>query len=177
MGELQRGLRHDERLPLWPLFAPEPGYAGQILLVPQAGPPPPHTVFRSSGGAAAVMPTLRKTLTCRLPAPQSSTQCELVALSLAARFTVLPELILTDSLCSLQLISSWPLRSSASVMYCPQRVDVRRLLFQWKDCASPPTLEKVKAHDEVGHREANAKTLGNERADALAKEACERASK
>jgi len=118
------------RATAWPLITPEPRYTGQIFFLPQAEPPPQHTVWtdgsiRSSGGAAAVMPSLRQALTCRIPAPQSSTQCELVALSLASRFTVLPELILTDSLCSLQLISSWASRSSAWMSSCPRRARMR----------------------------------------------------
>ena len=100
-------------------------------------------------------------------------QCELVALSLVANFQPAPHLILSDSLCSLQLIKSWAGRSSAAILSCAERVEVRHFISQWKGHPQPPTLEKVKAHDTEGRNAGNPKSWGNEHADTLAKEAAE----
>ena len=110
-----------------------------------------------------MMPSVPGHRLCRVPAPCSSTQCELAAISLASEFKVQPKLILTDSLCSLQLIASWSCKSAAAVLSCPHRVEVRHFLYAWRECASPPTLQKVKAHDQVGRREAKHKTLATRR--------------
>ena len=107
----------------------------------------------------------------RVPQPRSSTQCELVALRLASSFPHVPSVILTDSLCSLQLIQSWGARSTAQVLSTPDRLEVRQFLYAWDAHPSPPRLEKVKAHDEAGRLAGNLKTMGNEMADALAKRA------
>ena len=100
--------------------------------------------------------------------PRSSTQCELVALSLVSAFQPSPSLILSDSLCSLQLIRSWGLRSTAASLSSVDRLEVRSFLYQWQDHPHPPMLEKVKAHDEVGRRGGNAKTFGISSASAPA---------
>ena len=78
-----------------------------------------------AGAAAAIQPSTRSFLTCRLSVASSSTQCELVALSLVAKLHPPPSLVLTDSLVSLQLIQSWGRRPIAEVIACPDRQEVR----------------------------------------------------
>ena len=46
-----------------------------------------------------------------------------------------------------------------------------QFLHQWQDCPVPPTLEKVKAHDEASKIWGNHKFWGNEEADHSAKAA------
>ena len=162
----------------WPQLEPEPHYRGVVHLKPQDGPPPPDAVWtdgsiRSQGGAAAVQLPSRRQRLCSVSEPHSSTQCELVALSLVAQVGPPPTLVLTDSLCFLQLISSWARRPAAAVLSCVERVEVRHFLAQWADHPHPPTLEKVKAHDTEALRAGVMKALGNELADVLAKEAAD----
>jgi hypothetical protein len=53
-----------------------------------------------------------------VPHPRSSTHCELVALQ-----------VLTDSLCSLQLIRGWSSRSTAEVLDCEKRAEMRKVIL------------------------------------------------
>ena len=85
----------------------------------------------------------------------------------------LPMVILTDSLYSLQPFRSWGKRSTASVLLSLERVEVRAFLYEWQGCPHPPKLEKVKDQDEAGRLAGKLKTLGNDLADSLAKEAPE----
>ena len=100
-----------------------------------------------AGDAAAIQPSTLSSLTCRLSVASSSTQCELVALSLVAKLRPPPSLMLTDSLVSLQLIQSWGRRPIAEVIACPDRQEVRCFMYQWLAIPNPPCLGKVKAHD------------------------------
>jgi hypothetical protein len=95
----------------WPMLQPELGYPGRIVLEPVDDLPEPDTVYTdgslaAAGGAAAVMPDRDKALQLRVPAPRSSTHCELVALALAMQFEATA--VLTDSLTSLHLLLGWP---------------------------------------------------------------------
>ena len=160
----------------WPHLDPEPHYGGTVLLEPQDAPCPENTVWtdgsiRTQGGAAALQLSTSYSCLCSLGSPRSSTHCELVALSLVAQFHPAPRLVLTDSLCALQLISSWERRPVRSVLSCTERVEVRTFISQWENHPHPPTLEKVKAHDEDGVAAGRRKAVGNDRVDALAKEA------
>ena len=103
--------------------------------------------------------------------PHSSTQCELVALTLVAQFQPAPSLVLTDSLNALQLISSWGRRSARAVLSCTERVEVRHFITQWLRHPQPPTLEKVQAHDADAVRSGALKAVGNDQVDGLAKAA------
>ena len=106
-----------------------------------------------------------------VPHPRSSTHCELLALQLVREISEHPQLVLTDSLCSLQLIRGWSSRSTAEVLDCEERAEVRKFILQWADDPHPPELEKVKARDAKGLADGNPKSLGNDRADYLAKPA------
>ena len=46
---------------------------------------------------------------------------------------------------------------------------MRLFLDAWQHSSDPPTLEKVKAHDEQGRSAGNQKSWGNEKVDGLAK--------
>ena len=163
----------------WPHLASERAYGGLVRLVPTDDPPPMDTIWtdgsiRDHGGAAALQAATDCKSLCSVASPRSSTQCELVALSLVAQFQPAPSLVLTDSLCALQLLSSWAQRSPASVLSCNERVEVRLFLHQWHESARPPALEKVKAHDDKAVLAGALKAVGNHRVDALAKEAAVR---
>eukprot|EP00667_Euglena_gracilis_P024839 EG_transcript_28793 len=54
---------------------------------------------------------------------------------------------------------------------CPDRVEVRRALAAAAACILPVTLEKVRAHDDRGVQRGLSKAVGNDAADALAKQA------
>ena len=162
----------------WPHLDSERAYSGDVILAPKPDDPPVDAVWtdgslRGSGGAAVVQMSTKVRHLCQVPDPRSSTQCELVALAMVSLFQPTPSLVLTDSLCSLQQISAWSHKSSAAVLSCADRVEVRRFLSLWTDHPNPPALEKVKAHDDEGIRDGNPKTLGNEKADMLAKQATE----
>ena len=160
----------------WPQLDPEPKYGGSVRLEPSADPCPSGAVWtdgsiKALGGAAALQLSTSQSCLCCFDSPQSSTQCELVALSLVAKFHPFPGLVLTDSVCALQLISSWERRSVGSVLACSERVEVRTFVSQWQGHPHPPILEKVKAHDEHAVAAGNLKSVGNDRVDGLAKEA------
>ena len=106
-----------------------------------------------------------------MPQPKSSTQCELIALTLVRQFDPPPRLVLTDSLCALQLIASWSRRPSSAILSCPERGWVRQFLHQWAGSSVVPTLEKVLAHDDAAAAAGDVKALGNTAVDALAKQA------
>ena len=114
----------------WPALDPEPSYGGMVVLQAFAGAPvPADTVWTdgsfgsagagaAAGAAAAIQPSTRSSMTCRLCVTSSSTQCELVALSLVAKFHPPPSLVLTDSLVSLQLIQYWGRRPDRQEVPC-----------------------------------------------------------
>ena len=94
-----------------------------------------------------------------------------MALGLVRHFHPPPPLVLTDSLTSLHLIASWHRRPTSAILACADRQDVRAFLAFWSGHPSPPTLEKVRAHDLHAISARLPKALGNDRADALAKRA------
>ena len=59
------------------------------------------------GGDAAFQMDGESVIQWYVPAPRSSSHCELIVLCLVAQFSVWPPLMLTDSFCALQLIRSW----------------------------------------------------------------------
>jgi len=96
----------------WPHLAPEPHFPGPISLQPVDSFAPDNTVYTDGslilhGGAAAVQPATAISSTARLPAPRSSTHCELVALGLGLQLDPPPKLLITDSLVSLHLLKGW----------------------------------------------------------------------
>ena len=160
------------RSPNWPQLLAEAAYPGEIRLQPVDDFPEENAVFTDGsvavrGGAAVVQPDTDITLQRCIPTPRSSTHCELVALNLALSLAA-PQII-TDSLTSLRLIAGWSTYSTARILRCADRVEVRWFLQQAG--ASASVLEKVKAHDERGIELGHPKSLGNDRADSLAKEA------
>ena len=93
----------------WPRLSPEARFPGTVLLEPQDEPPPADAIWtdgsiRSSGGSALIQMSTNAQCLTNVPTPRSSTQCELVALSLVSSFQPIPSLVMSDSLCSLQLI-------------------------------------------------------------------------
>ena len=96
-------------------------------------------------------------------AHSAQTQCELVALSLVCQFRLIP-LVLTDSLSWLQLIRSWACRSELQILSCFERRAGQSptAFVSVAGQPEPPTLEKIKAHDEARKNRGNAKSWGNE---------------
>ena len=85
----------------WPHVDSEPSFGGDIFLEPRDDAAPRGTVWTDrsvgdSGGAAAYQADTGRILQCHVPSPRSSTQCELVALTLVAQFQRRPALVLTD---------------------------------------------------------------------------------
>ena len=111
------------RASCWPDLDPEPSFRGMVVLQPASPglPVPAATVWTDGsfgslgGGAAAIQPSSGSSISCCLPCASSSTQCELVALSLVGQLKVPPPLVLTDSLVALQLLQSWGHRSVSEV--------------------------------------------------------------
>ena len=71
----------------WPLSDPEPSYRGEVHLEPRAASPPSDAVrtdgsIKADGRAAAVQLASQTQLLSAAKQPQSSIQCELVALTL-----------------------------------------------------------------------------------------------
>ena len=131
-------------------------------------------VFAPCCGLAACHPRAHDTgraFLAYFPASTSSTQCELLALTLLSRFSIRPPRVLTDSLCSLQLLRSWGRRPMAAILSCQERAEVRTFIYQWQGSSSAPLLEKVQAHDTDACRAGCPKALGNAMADARAKDA------
>ena len=162
------------RAAAWPLLEPELSYPGAIDVVPVDSFPAPGAVFTdgsllTAGGAAVWIPDSEESVTASVPAARSSTQCELVALCLAVQLS--PALILTDSLCSLQLLRRWGVWPTARVLACMDRIEVRQLLAMARACPSPPALEKVRAHDEAAIARGYPKAVGNDMADLWARRA------
>ena len=152
----------------WPKVDPEEPYPGVILLRPEDSFPLPEAVFTDGslsmcGGAAAVQEDAGVTVRARLPIARSSTQCELAALCLA--MSLHPPQILTDSLCSLQLLLRWAQFSPKRVLSCVDRVAVRQVIALASQCPTPPLLEKVLAHDAAGIAAGHPKAAGNDAAD------------
>ena len=160
----------------WPHLDSEPRYSGAVLFEPSDEPAPADTVWTdgsmaAAGGSAAFQVDGGQAVLCHVPAPRSSTHCELVALCLVATFPKAPPLVLTDSLCALQLIRAWGSRTTKAVLACRERQEVRQFLAQWAHRSSPPQLEKVKGHDAAAQRAGLLKAVGNAKVDLLAKEA------
>jgi hypothetical protein len=57
------------------------------------------------------------------------------------------------------------------VLSCAERVEVRAFTSQQQGHPHPPTLEKVKAHDEDAVVASRRKAIANDRVDALTKDA------
>ncbi|MBU6429289.1 MAG: hypothetical protein KGR26_09785, partial [Cyanobacteria bacterium REEB65] len=170
--------RATPRAVAWPQLEREMAYPGVVELQPQLGVEPPPlsawtdgSVQGSAGGAALVQPGTGARVQLRVGEPRSSTQCELVALGLVAQLAATPSLVLTDSLCALQLVKGWGRRCVRAVLACWERVAVRAFLAGWAGAPSPPVLEKVKAHDREGVLAGDARAVGNDLVDALAKQA------
>jgi hypothetical protein len=160
----------------WPRLDPEPRYLGGVHLTPVDSPAPRDTVWTDgsvghSGGAAALQWYSDFSFLATVPQPRSSTHCELVALTLVARFHPAPSLVLTDSLSSLQLIQSWGRRSPGVVLACPERLVICQFLYHWASFPTPPVLEKFTAHDDAAAAKGSIKATGNVAVDALAKQA------
>ena len=161
----------------WPLLAPEPSYPGSVVLQPSSAPVPSGTVWTDGsvstvgGAAAALQPATDAHFSCRVDEPSSSTQCEVVALSLVAHFSSPPRLVLTDSLVALQLIKTWGTRSVRAILSCPERLEIRCFMHHWQSASSAPTLAKVKAHDLAAIQAGDLRACGNDKADALARAA------
>ena len=164
----------------WPVLEHEPTFCGRVVLKPsceEVGEIAAWTdgsLRGAQGGAAAfvaVQGSETRVSTMAVAEARSSTQCELVALGMAAGMG--PQVVYTDSLTSLQLIRRWGVSSTASVLRCADRVEVRAFIIGCERRGVWPVLEKVKAHDAAGCSAGDVKALGNDRADALAKEAVE----
>ncbi len=160
----------------WPILEPEPQFRGMVRLTPNDDPAPSGTVWTdgsvgSSGGAAALQWHSDICFQTSVPNPRSSTHCELVALNLVVQFPSPPPLILSDSLCSLQLIGSWGRRPPRVTLACTERSLIREFILQWNVRPAPPVLEKVKAHNDAAAAAGDVKALGNTAVDTLAKQA------
>ena len=105
----------------------------------------------------------------RVPAPRSSTHCELVALNLALQLR--PSQILTDSLAALMMLQRWGSWPPQRTLCTLDRVEVRSFLHEVRALGQLPQLVKVKAHDEAALRIGHPRAVGNDQADALAKRA------
>ena len=165
------------RASTWPQLGPEPHLQADVLLSPNDGSPEPQAVYTDGslsatcGGAAVWVPDTGESLLRSVPAARSSTHCELVALALAMELS--PPHVLTDSLCALHLLRGWGTMSVGRQLHCMDRVEVRQVLAAVAACIGRPTLEKVRAHDDVGVRLGQTKALGNDAVDALAKRAAQ----
>ena len=105
-------------------------------------------------------------MTRRIPFPQSTTQCELVGIFLAAKAAARE--VLTDSASSLMTLQNWDTWSVARQLRCRARAEVRACLF-WLAKNKTRRLEKVKSHVEGPG--ATVKHRWNSVADAEAKKA------
>ena len=108
----------------WPAVEPERSYPGDVVLQPVdsfalAGAVYTDGSVCEAGGAAAVQVDEEAVQTVHITAPRSSTQCELVALSLALGFV--PPHILTDSLAALHLLKSWGTLSPQRILQTADR--------------------------------------------------------
>ena len=162
------------RAAAWPVVAPERSYPGEVVLQPVDWFALPGAVYTDgsvsrAGGAAAVQMDEEAVRTARVSAPRSSTQCELVALALA--MDLRPPHVLTDSLAALHLLQSWGTWSPQRNLQTADRVLVRQVIHLAGRLASPPLLEKVKAHDDAAIALGYPKAVGNDTADRWAKRA------
>jgi hypothetical protein len=160
----------------WPWVAPEASYPGSVSLSPVDSFPAADAVFTDGslsrwGGAAVWSPDTETAITAAIPAPRSSTHCELAALCLAVDLS--PPLIITDSLCSLQLALHWGTWPTTRTLACADRAVVRQLVATALACPQPPALEKVKAHDAAALAIGYPKAVGNDVADMWARRAAE----
>ena len=158
----------------WPVVLAEEGYQGEVLLQPVDDFPMARAVFTDGsvareGGAAAVMPEEGQKRMVRVVAPRSSTQCELVALTLALEMQ--PLQVLTDSLAALTMLRNWGRWPPQRVLQSPDRVEVRRFLHRARELGVLPQVVKVKAHDEEAIRLGHPRAVGNDEADACARQA------
>ena len=115
----------------WPALVPELAYPGPILLEPHDSFPLPGALFTDgsfspSGGAAVWAPDTEGVVTRSVPHARSSTHCEMVALCLAIQAR--PTQVLTDSLCSLQLLQRWHAWPLSRQLLCEHRAEVRQAL-------------------------------------------------
>ena len=154
----------------------ERGYPGEVRFIPEDWFPDAGAVFTDGsvaqrGGAAAVQPVEGMVRACQVPAPRSSTHCELVALSLALAMEPTPPQVLTDSLVSLRLLAQWGAWPTRRTLGSVDRVEARRLIHLARGLPLAPCLVKVKAHDAEGIRIGHPRALGNELADQWAKRA------
>ena len=102
-----------------------------------------------------------------MPGPQSSTHCELVALTLVSR---IQSLVLTDSLSALHLIAFWGRWSARTTFSRPDHTVVRHFLSLWTG-TPPPMFEKMKAHDDAAVSAGSVKAMGNADVETLATQA------
>ena len=163
----------------WPLVVRERAYPGEVLMQPVdtfalAGAVYTDGSVSQMGGAAAVQVDEEVARTARIAAPRSSTQCELVALVLAMEMQ--PPHILTDSLASLSMLQSWGRWSPQRILLTTDRALVRHVIHLAEQLASPPVLEKVKAHDDRAIALQHPKAVGNDTADRWAKRAANEAT-
>ena len=77
--------------------------------------------------------------------------------------------VLTDSLSSLRLVRGWGRWSPSRMLQCPDRVEVRMLMYFASQRSAVPRLEKVKAHNAEWLRMQHPMSVGNDAADLLAK--------
>jgi ribonuclease HI len=145
-----------------------------VQLAPQDDIPLAYAVFTDGsvcqhGGAAALQPDTDDSFWAKVEAPRSSTHCELAALCLALGFDT--PLVLSDSLTALRMIRSWGTWSTARVLRCHDRAEVRRFMHFAIQRTAAPRLEKVKAHNSEWLQLGHPMAVGNDLADALAKRA------
>ena len=162
------------RAQAWPAVESERSYPGEVLLQPVDAFALPGAVYTDgsvaqAGGAAAVHEHEEQVRTARVPAPRSSTQCELVALVLAMALS--PPHVLSDSLAALTLLQSWGRWSTQRILLSADRALVRQVIHLAQQLPSPPVLEKVKAHDDRALALQHPKAVGNDAADRWAKRA------
>jgi hypothetical protein len=162
------------RAQAWPVVDPEACFSGPVTLQPVDSFPPPGAAFTDGsimahGGAAVVVPDEEISAAVQLQEPRSSTHCELVALGLALQLEA--PTVLTDSLTALHLVAGWGRWPVDRMLRCPDRRELRWLLSLAAGCPAVPVLEKVKAHDTEALRIGHPKAVGNDLADAAARQA------
>ena len=158
----------------WPVLSPEPSYPGTVTFSAADCFPLPGAAFTDGsfgvrGGAAVWAPDSEQSLLVSVPLPRSSTHCELAALGSA--MSLHPSEVFTDSLCALQLLHGWGARSTSATLRCTDRFDVRQVLAASLGCAPPPSLRKVKAHNDGAISAGHPLAVANDVADSLAKQA------
>ena len=162
----------------WPQLTPESSYPGPVLLDPVDQFPTPGAAFTDgsvsrTGGAAVVVEDTELFSLATVPLPRSSTHCELAALCLALSLVPTPPQVITDSLTSLRLASSWGRWPVARTLRCADRMEIRQLVHMALQLPQPPLLERFKAHYVASTAGGHPKAMGNELADQLARRAAE----